>query len=291
MRPMVAITCTAFLGSVLLAACAGSDGAPGPSGATGPAGAQGGAGPAGTNGNAGAVTTGTNGTNGTNGTMGAPGEAGAPPSYPIPTNGLVGYYRGDGHDLSGGGHDATPTAVTIVSDRFGMLATAAHFDGAAPSYFTVANDPVLPTGASARAVSVWFRTAGTAVFGAIFNWGNAASPAQRFGELVQALPSGQDYFVGQWADLPGRAPLADDDWHHVVVNYDGVSVAVYVDDVLSVAGPVALDTTGQDLFIGVSKNPSLGTEPFTGDIDSLRIYDRVLTHEERDALFHEGGWH
>ena len=32
-------------------------------------------------------------------------------------------------------------------------------------------------------------------------------------------------------------------------------------------------------------------EPFAGDIDSMRIYDRVLTHEERDALFREGGWH
>ncbi len=30
--------------------------------------------------------------------------------------------------------------------------------------------------------------------------------------------------------------------------------------------------------------------PFTGKIDDVRIYDRVLSVDEIQMLFHEGGW-
>ncbi len=275
----LALSSVAAVVVVLSAAACGSDGAAGPTGPAGPAGA------AGTTGAAGAA--GAKGADGTNGTSAEAGAAAAP----VPTNGLVAYYRGAGTDLSTSGHNAVATSVTTVADRFGNASTAGHFEGATPSYLTVTGNTALPTGASARGVSVWIRTPGSATTGmSIFMWGTASATGERFGEIVQTLPSGQDYFVGQSTDLFGSIPLNDNDWHHVVVNYDGTEVWVYIDGLLSTHGAKTLNTTGQDLYIGVSKNPAVGAEPFTGDIDSLRVYNRVLTREDRDALFHEGGW-
>ena len=90
----------------------------------------------------------------------------------------------------------------------------------------------------------------------------------------------------------GRFYLCDGDWHHMVFNYDGTEnvIWVYVDAQLSAAGllPEVLDTTGDTLFIGAN---NAGGEFYSGDIDDLRIYNRLLTQEERQALFEEGGWY
>ncbi len=254
----------------------GTMGSPGPAGAAGQAGAPG--------------APGAPGSNGKNGDPGPAADASAAVA-PIPSTGLVGYYRGAGTDLSGGGRNATVISVTTVTDRFGVANMAGHFNGATPSYLLVTNHTALPIGAAARSVSAWIRTQGSPSTGmTIFMWGNSGSTGQRFGEIVGSLPSGQDYFVGQGADLAGSVPLNDYDWHHVVVSYDGTNVWVYIDGLLSTHGVKLLATTGSDLYIGVSKNPDVGAEPFTGDIDSVRIYNRALGREERDALFHEGGW-
>jgi len=223
---------------------------------------------------------------------GATGDAGAPFAFaPPPTTGLMAYYRGAGTDLSGNAHNATNSGVTLSADRFGNASVAGHYVGATPTYFTVTANPSLPVGATPRAASVWVKTAGAANGMSIFMWGNAAVAGERFGEIIQSLPNGSgDYFVGQNADLAGPTPLNDSDWHNIVINYDGAIVWVYIDTRLSIHGTIALATTGQDLYIGVSKNPAVGAEPYSGEIDSLRIYNRVLTGEEREALYHEGGW-
>jgi trimeric autotransporter adhesin len=270
----------ALLAGAFVAACGGSGGTgpTGPVGATGPSGPRGPAGDAGPAGPAGPA-----------GKTGPTGPS-APP-LPIPTKGLVGYYRGDGKDLSTTALDATNHGVTTVADRFGNADKAGHFDGVA-SYFSVAADTALPVGVASRSVSVWVHPTESAVGMNVFMWGTNATATERFGGFITYQPYCQDYFVGEGDDLLGRFYLCDGDWHNMVFSYDGTEnvIWIYVDGELSMAGllPLVLDTTGDTLYIGA--NNSSG-EFYSGDIDDLRIYDRLLTQEERQALFEEGGWY
>ncbi|MBX3187228.1 MAG: LamG domain-containing protein [Labilithrix sp.] len=201
--------------------------------------------------------------------------------------GLVARYRGHGVDLSGHERDATIVgAVELVPDRFGIPRSAAWFDGAEGNFMIVSDHDLLPTGSAPRTVSAWFRTSAShPVAGGVVNWGEN-DLGKRFGLLVL---EDTDYFVGQWADLPGSRFVSDDRWHDMVTVFDGTTVSVYVDTVLSASGEIALDTTRKELVIGRSPLDH-HPEPFTGAIDDVRIYDRVLSADERAAIFAHGGW-
>jgi hypothetical protein len=231
---------------------------------------------------------GANGSAGAKGDKGDPGASGAPGTVDnIP--GLVAYYRGKGVDLSGNGVDATANGtVPLVADRFDVPATAASFNGAAANFLTVTN-AALPVGTAPRTVSVWFATTGTfsPIVGSLFNYGESAATGLRFGAAVAGA---KDDFIGQFADLPGTATVNDGQWHQLVVTYDGTTVTLFVDARFSASAAIALDTLGQILRIGASAADRATPEPFTGSIDDLRIYDRVLTRTERGLLFQEGGF-
>ncbi|MBX3223433.1 MAG: hypothetical protein KF795_23170 [Labilithrix sp.] len=274
----------ATLSLLVLAACSTGNGLVGEAGRPGEPGhdgASGSAGPSGAKGEAGAK-----GDGGAKGDTGAKGETGASASEAA-KNGLVARYRGDGIDLSGNRKNATIVGdVFRVPDRFGNPDRAAWFDGSEDNYMIVSDHGLLPMGAAPRTVSAWFRTSATyPIAGGIVNWGSN-DVAKRFGLLVLDTT---DYFVGQWADLPGTRYVTDDAWHNMVTVFDGKTVTVYVDAFYSVSGDVELDTTTNELVIGRSPLDH-DPEPFTGAIDDVRVYDRVLSEEERGAIFSEGGW-
>ncbi len=276
---------------LLLVAC-GTEGPEGPQGPVGPRGPTGDAGVDGEDGEDGEDGApgmngdpGMDGAPGMNGDTGMDGAPGQPGTF-VPTEGLVAHYRADGVDLSGEGNDATSTGtITLVPDRLGIPAAAASYDGA--SYFEVLGHPGLPTGAAPRTVSLWIRT--TDNNGSFLNWGNGSNNGQRFGLIVNA--AGAPYFVGQFADLTGApASLNDDAWHHVVLTYDGVTVTMFVDAFFNASADITLNTVGTNLEIGRTAfdHPP---EAYVGAIDDVRIYDRVLSDQERGALYFEDGFH
>lgn len=89
--------------------------------------------------------------------------------------------------------------------------------------------------------------------------------------------------------------VTDGLWHHIVIEFDRSAVGasnhskIYIDNVLSsVAGASQQAITGifsdKILHIGNRKD---GTLPFIGTLQDLRMYNRILTTEERTALFNE----
>ncbi|MFI5303045.1 MAG: LamG domain-containing protein, partial [Polyangiales bacterium] len=146
----------------------------------------------------------------------------------------------------------------------------------------------------ARTVSVWaqsnynYLSAGNA--GGIWNWGSSSGTGTRFGMVISPNDN-HDYFVGEFEDLDGVYNLTDGKWHNIIVAFDGTTVTVWVDAFYSRSGALPLSTTLQALEIGRSSVDHGVAEPFTGNLDDLRIYDRVLTEDERGELFFEGGWH
>ena len=254
----------------------------GPAGPQGAQGSQGSQGATGASGSAGAP-----GQMGSAGPQGNPGPPGTADNIP----GLVAYYRGNGTDLSGGGMDATVNGtIVLVDDRFGVPAMAASFNGTASNYLTVTNT-ALPLGAAPRTISVWFSTTQTfsSVAGSLFNYGQSSTgTGHRFG---LAIESTKDVFIGESDDLTGTTTVTDGAWHNLTVTYDGTTITLYVDAFYSAAGPISLDTIGQILRIGATAADRVVQEPFIGSIDDLRIYNRVLTRDERGLLYLEGGWH
>lgn len=206
----------------------------------------------------------------------------------IDAGGPIAYYRGTGVDLSGHGNDALwQGAATLAPDRFLTPNVAASFDGT--TYLEVATHPLLPLARAPRTVSVWVLTTHDYTKGAaggLVNWGRVA-PGERFG-LLLAQP-GEAYFVGETADVFGGPALNDGRWHNVVVTYDGKLLSLYVDVAFAGSNVIDLNTVGLALELGRS---ALGhtPEPYTGVLDEVRIYDRVLTSAERRAIYYANGW-
>jgi len=79
-------------------------------------------------------------------------------------------------------------------------------------------------------------------------------------------------------------------WYHLVITYDGTEAFSYIDTILknsdnTIASP--LDTCTDDFTIG-SKRSGSAANVFNGDIDDVRIFNRVITADEIAALYNEG---
>ena len=139
-------------------------------------------------------------------------------------------------------------------------------------------------GTQPRTVAVWFKT--TAAQGEIVAWGK-----RDFGQMftvgyirgrVGVTPSGGYLYM--------NAETHDDKWHHVAVVVQKAELPNLHDDVrLYLDGAPAeihdiglLDLwpiqTGQELPVRIGRG-------FKGLVDDLRLYDRVLSEEEINALF------
>jgi hypothetical protein len=256
-------------------------------GPTGPAGDAGPAGPTGPMGEAGAIgPTGPTGPAGDAGATGATGATG-PSGGIVPTTGLVGWYK-SATDLSGNGQNlAVVGSVTFGADRFGNPGVAMYFNGQTTTDFIQGTNTLLPLGTSARTISVWFKTSATTGGNSIYSYGTSSGVSgERFGLLDS---NNGDYFVGQNEDISGATVVGDGNWHNAIVTYNGTTVTMYIDGRYSDSGTPTLNTVGTTIDIGAS-NYDHTPEPYTGYIDDLRIYSRVLSEDERGELYLEGGW-
>jgi hypothetical protein len=80
----------------------------------------------------------------------------------------------------------------------------------------------------------------------------------------------------------------DDVYHHIVFSQSGVNLSITIDDseTNTLTMPSAATGYTSPMRLGVG---TLGIANFyTGDIDQLRVFDRLLTTTEITALFNEG---
>jgi len=140
------------------------------------------------------------------------------------------------------------------------------------------------TGTKPRAVTAWIKTKSSR--GEITSWG-----ADDFGQMwtygfirgrVGLTPSGGYYYIND--------QVHDDKWHHVAIVLLEAELPNLHDDVrLYKDGDLAeihdiglLDlwpvNTGKDLDVRIGRR-------FTGLLDDVRIYDRVLSDDEIKAIF------
>jgi hypothetical protein len=214
--------------------------------------------------------------------------------------GLVVYYpfSGNANDESGNGFDGTENGgITLTSDRFGNADSAYTFDGV-DDYIDLGN--TIPIGGveHSATITLWVRidqypsTGYAYVFLADYNSGGDSTYA------FQALVSGTTQTAGFSTKYNGTGyscnspnELGLSEWHFLTAVIDGSSnLNFYIDGIL-------VSTTLYEASVNYIASPHwrIGRNYYSnvmhkGDIDDVRIYDRVLTDQEISNLYNEGDW-
>lgn len=206
---------------------------------------------------------------------------------PIPVNGLVGWwpFNGNANDESGVGTNGVVTGATLTTDRFGYNNSAYYCRNNA-DLVRVTNYPELvnPKGS----VSFWFVTSYKDAHVLLY---------------IETFPGNTNEHVSvSWTDYPNRlegcakfnsnckpgkgwvkgytqASYQDNLWHHVVMTWGDGFVRTYVD------GPLVAEAATPTLNADVCAGPDLLLTGYTGKIDDVAIYNRILNESERQRLF------
>ena len=198
-------------------------------------------------------------------------------------------------DLSGRGSLGEIHGARVVPGKVG---NAIKFDG----HGSVNVSGEYPSGASPRTIAAWVRSDE--------EQRDSLQVVVTYGES----PQGRAFGIALWpkmgwgihghrADLPTRLD-ADTQWHHHAITYDGVEGAYYIDGQEVKRGPLQyrdaqpphraiptrpLDTASSPMVFG----SNLPDDPqhasfFTGTLDEVVVYDRVLATEEIKTLYQMG---
>ncbi len=207
------------------------------------------------------------------------------PSY---ENSLVAYYpfNGNAQDESGNGHNGTANGATLATDRFGSTDSAYSFDGNEDS-ITIPYSTI--DSLSDITFSGWVKTNDT--YGAILSAANAALG----NEYLLYTQNGMLKLLVKDISLSSNATTFNDGlWHHVTVARKGSdgTVKIFVDGQLDISGTLGqgdlvVEETGlwfgrdQDCLGGCFESD----DDLNGAIDSVRIYNRVLSSTEVQELY------
>jgi hypothetical protein len=214
----------------------------------------------------------------------------------IPRNGLVAYYpfTGNGNEMGNNNsalnfNFALPGSPTFTQDRFGRSSRALNFS---PPQIASTGAQVIPQ--NPWTISFWINYGSlqgssgciatmSSSLGMQFNY------YQRGGGLYGVHANGDTgpeagggYILSDHTD-PGYLPAAGTGWIHVTMTYDGATYKAYKDGILVETNAVAVTTVpGPHLLLGRS-----GSTYYTGQMDDVIIYNRVVTATEVTQLFQQ----
>lgn len=213
-------------------------------------------------------------------------------SHAALVDGLVARYdlNGNANDSSGFGNHGAVAGPILTSDRFGSPNSAYSFDGV-DDYIQIPESTAFDS--FAFSISLWFRAESFPVqAGMLISKGQnnfeIHTAAEEFTGLsaMKFLPR----FVAEGVTMDWYTP-ADvyglGQWTHVVGVYNpGVDIQLYVNGIdVPLSGPNDLFNAPDNLLDARLGSRTDGTLFFHGDIDDVRIYDRVLSASEVSELF------
>ena len=206
------------------------------------------------------------------------------PGY-VPTSNLKGWwgFNGNANDESTNGNNFTNSGATLTTDRFGNVNEAYNFSGTSQS-MTV-NSPSFTFGPSSTfTVSLWIYKPSLSYGVALMN---SSGVSGNFVWNVQTSSAGNYQFGankqgGTWAWA--QSTYVINQWYHVVATFNNGAMTLYENGVQVVTQTftqTTAATTNLPLYLGKGHAGNY----YTGKIDDLGIWDRVLTQAEITSLY------
>ena len=189
-------------------------------------------------------------------------------------------------DSSGSGIDLTLDASLDFSGNGAnsVLGRTLTLDGVNDSLEASESPIAISSNISRGTLSAWIKTS------------NAG--ANHRGIIVKQSAYGMylynnEFQIWDWSVASGNTSgvsLNDDDWHHVAITFDsGVADggSFYVDGAYVESFTMTVNNQTNGLVIGAGNNPS-STQFFKGMIDDARVYNKILSPAEIQALYQIG---
>jgi Concanavalin A-like lectin/glucanases superfamily len=211
-------------------------------------------------------------------------------------NGLVLHYQFSNliTDASGNNNNPSFNNTTFITDRFGNINSAVHFNGI-NSFIQIPNSASLNF-KNTITLSAWVRPTGfyydICHASSVLNKGTAdyypGNYSLRFDDALYTEGNGCSgdrlndsmhiNFRATGTPLKAYSPFIEKNkWYHVVYTNDGGTATLYID--CDIKYTVAFKETfinNEDLFLGKT-NDAFFPFWFNGDLDDVRIYSRALS--------------
>jgi hypothetical protein len=211
--------------------------------------------------------------------------------------GLVAWYpfNGNANDETGNGYNGTVYGATLCDDRFGVPMSAYSFNGI-DNEIVIGKEPNFPSW-DTYAVSLWFLNDGGGDQGQGYGQ-KILSKAQFYTDFhLSVLNDGSQGRLSWWSSQGGfdavdatNQDYRDNKWHHVVLNKRSPNEGdIWVDGVLQDSSSTLQAVfNSEDLVIGFTTHEDeFQQKHWSGKIDDIRIYNRVLSESEILGLFNE----
>lgn len=189
----------------------------------------------------------------------------------LPSDGLIRYYPLDGNanDLSGNNANGTLNGVTPTTNRKGVENKCYSFNGS--SSIPIPNFSSLPI----WTISMWVYQIDNNTWSApcLFKEGNViCNGIAKLNGIYMIMKNNQTFVNGKGVNVQLNQ------WAHLVGNSTG---QMYINK-------VAGGSSGTDTNWGVSASSiGVGYQMFSGKIDDVRIYNRILNQQEIIQLYNE----
>ena len=207
------------------------------------------------------------------------------------TNGLLLLYSFDGvdvlsetaYDRSGQGNNATTEGFSTTTTPIGGMIGQGFYFLAPNTKVTSASDVAIQDD-GARTISAWARLDEGATDAVLVALGVAGSNTLFAPECLSGNWQINGFGGGNDFDT---TVACDSDWHHHVITYDGTTAKYYLDNV-QIGGDFThtFATTLAPVIVGARNDDGLAR--WSGAIDDVRIYNRVLTSAEIARLYRIG---
>jgi len=225
-------------------------------------------------------------------------------SHKVPNNlGLVGYWSMNegtsttAGDFSGNGNHGTlqsfaNPATAISGWGAGRFGNGLNFDGT-NDYISTTKQYTNP---QTFTISGWFKTTsanGRKIVG--FETAQTGTASAKYDRHIYMGTDGKIYFgwfPGTVVTVVSTNTLNDGKWHHFLATHNGSTGQLFIDGVSQGTNSGTPQSYSGYWRIGGYKLATwtnAGDGYFDGAIDDVRIYDKVLSTEERNTLFLAGG--
>ena len=221
------------------------------------------------------------------------------------TDGLIGYYpfNGNANDESGNGNDLTVHGATLTYDRLGNENASFNFDGI-NDYLERFYDPDFTPGNDNWTVSAWVKadssgrivswyrcgadpgcnSTDSALYGLSINNGNNAAWSVR-DDIANDITLQSEIQINKWYLITG------------IFENDNDIITLYIDGSLNTTDysiMTSLTDGGTNIPFEIGRVYRTGWgepgEYFFGKIDDIRVYNRALSDDEIQEIYHQGNW-